>query len=274
MKSGLNPYDIAFLKPAIALLLLSVLLFRTPIKQQKSLISTLRETNFKTVLLHIGICALLGIFTLFLFETIAYEFGNASNVVVVLMAAAAIFALIFGKILLQETISFSAVCGTALAIIGIFVISWSGSGNIWLVMNASLAGLGYGLFSVLVKKYHLRGGIYLTAYLLLFGSLYLAVPFLYHAHPLHISGQTALGLLALAILPTILGFYCTTKALHYLTAGKTQVTELSEPIFAAALAWLFLQEIPGLSFVWGALCIVIGIGLINHLHLTLFSQKK
>lgn len=78
-------------------------------------------------------------------------------------------------------------------------------------------------------------------------------------------------LLALALLPTLLGFYCTTKALHYMSASKVQVTELSEPIFATVLAWLFLQEIPTSSFAVGTIFILIGLLLINNLHRYLFQ---
>lgn len=99
-----------------------------------------------------------------------------------------------------------------------------------MLINASIAGTGYGLFSVLVKRFKLNGGLFLTKYLLLFGSVYLAVPFLINLHSIHFNTDIVLGLIGLAVLPTILGFFCTTKALSYMSAAKVQVTELSEPI--------------------------------------------
>lgn len=99
-----------------------------------------------------------------------------------------------------------------------------------MLINASIAGTGYGLFSVLVKKFKLNGGLFLTKYLLLFGSVYLAVPFLVNLHSITFNSDIILGLIGLAVLPTILGFFCTTKALSYMSAAKVQVTELSEPI--------------------------------------------
>lgn len=105
-----------------------------------------------------------------------------------------------------------------------------------MLINASIAGTGYGLFSVLVKKFKLNGGLFLTKYLLLFGSVYLAVPFLINLHSINFNSDIVLGLIGLAVLPTILGFFCTTKALSYMSAAKVQVTELSEPILQRS--WL------------------------------------
>ncbi len=48
----------------------------------------------------------LGIFSLFFFETIAYNHGAAANVVVVLMASAAISALFFGRFILKKASTF------------------------------------------------------------------------------------------------------------------------------------------------------------------------
>ncbi|MGY6581814.1 EamA family transporter [Klebsiella pneumoniae] len=56
---------------------------------------------------------------------------------------------------------------------------------------------------------------------------------------------------------------CTTKALSYMSAAKVQVTELSEPIFAALMAWVFIHEQPTLSFLYGAIFIISGIFLMN-----------
>ncbi len=48
-----------------------------------------------------------------------------------------------------------------------------------------------------------------------------------------------------------------------MSAAKVQVTELSEPIFAALMAWVFIHEQPTLSFLYGAIFIISGIFLMN-----------
>lgn len=261
MHSGLSPQDIAFLKTVIAFFFLSVFLFKVPVSQKIAFISN--TPSKLSVFVQIAICAFLGIFSLFFFETIAYNHGAAANVVVVLMASAAISALFFGRLVLKENIYIHSIAGTLLAVAGISLISWKGENSLLMLINASIAGTGYGLFSVLIKKFRLNGGLFLTKYLLLFGSVYLAVPFLINFHSISFNTNIILGLIGLAVLPTILGFYCTTKALTYLPAAKVQVTELSEPIFAALMAWVFIHEQPTLSFLYGAIFIISGIFLMN-----------
>lgn len=266
LKNGLNIQDIAFLKTITAFFLLSIFMYKkTFYTQRKEILVSEKNIPIWQLLLQIALCAFLGIFVLFFFETTAYQYGFASNVVVILMASAALSALVFGKILLNDKINASALIGTMFAIIGIFVISWSKGAHYLLVFNAILAGSGYGIFSVLLQKFNLKGGLALTRMLMLFGSIYLLFPFLYHFHNIKWNIIIGINILALALLPTIFGFYCTTKALSYLSASKVQVTELSEPIFAALLAWLFVSEIPSNHFFVGALFIILGIALINQM---------
>lgn len=69
MHSGLNPQDIAFLKTIIAFFFLSVFLFKVPVSQKIAFISS--TPSKLSVFAQIAICAFLGIFSLFFFETIA-----------------------------------------------------------------------------------------------------------------------------------------------------------------------------------------------------------
>ena len=267
INTGLKSNDIAFLKTIIAFVLLSALLSKTPKRMQyQHLITTeFVGSSNKRVMWTVAICAFLGIFTLFVFETKAYEYGNPANVVVVLMAAATISATLFSALLLKEKLLLSTILGILLAVTGIFVISWTSSVNLNLIFFASLAGSGYGLFSVLMQRFGLQGGIYLTKYLLLFGSVFLFIPFIVTFEPINIGYPSVLGLLGLATFPTILGFYCTTSALKYLPASKVQVLELSEPLFAMFFVWLILHEAATMRFWLGAALVIVGILTITHL---------
>lgn len=267
MNTGLKSNDIAFLKTIIAFVLLSALLSKTPKRMQyQHLITTeFVGSSNKRVMWTVAICAFLGIFTLFVFETKAYEYGNPANVVVVLMAAATISATLFSALLLKEKLLLSTILGILLAVTGIFVISWTSSVNLNLIFFASLAGSGYGLFSVLMQRFGLQGGIYLTKYLLLFGSVFLFIPFIVTFEPINIGYPSVLGLLGLATFPTILGFYCTTSALKYLPASKVQVLELSEPLFAMFFVWLILHEAATMRFWVGACLVILGVITITNL---------
>ncbi|QEY26755.1 DMT family transporter [Neisseria zalophi] len=277
IEEGLNIQDIAFFKTFAAFLLLSLMLIRKPFAEQKRSITDTAAYSAGRFWGSVALCAFLGIFVLFFFETAAYRYGNAADVVAVLMASAAVSALVFGRILLGESIAWTALLGTAAAVVGIGIIAWSEGatgGNIRLVGNAALAGTGYGVFSVMVKKTGLKGGLFLTRLLMLFGSLFLLLPFLNMMHPIDWNGKIVLSVLALALLPTVLGFYCTTKALGLMSAANVQVTELSEPLFAAFLAWLVLSEMPSAAFLAGAVCIVAGIVLMNGLYPANFRKFK
>lgn len=275
MNTGLKSNDIAFFKTIIAFVLLSALLSKTPRRvQYQQLITTefvgsshrsSNKPSDKRIMAAVAICAFLGIFTLFVFETKAYEYGNPANVVVILMAAATISATLFGALLLKERLLLNTILGVLLAVTGIFVISWTSSINLSLVFYAALAGSGYGLFSVLMQRFGLQGGIYLTKYLLLFGSVFLFIPFIVTFEPINIGYLSVLGLLGLAIFPTILGFYCTTSALKYLPASKVQVIELSEPLFAMFFVWLILHEVATMRFWLGAGFVILGILMITNL---------
>ena len=273
MEQGLSVQHIAFLKTLTGFVFISILLCRTGFTRQIADISKKKETILP-LLLKVAICAFFGIYTLFFFETTAYQYGNAANVVVVLMASAAVSALILDSILLDERIYISSVVGVGLAVLGIAVISWTGEGSLGLILNAALAGSGYGCFSVLIKKFGLNGGSYLTRILMFFGSIFLFIPSLEGIEDIHWQWSFIPPLLALSLLPTILGFYCTTKALDYLSAAKVQVTELAEPLFAAVLAWMFLNEIPEGRFFVGAILIIAGIVSINGLYRPLLKRVE
>ncbi|UOP05745.1 DMT family transporter [Conchiformibius kuhniae] len=269
LAQGLNAQDIAFLKTAAAGVFLGALFVHKPFSRRQAPLCG-RDKPRRMLWAQVALCAFLGIFTLFYFETAAYAHGHAANVVVVLMASAAVSALLFGRLWLGERITAAALAGTGAAVVGIALISWTGGGSAALSANAAVAGTGYGAFSVLVKKFGLNGGLRLTCAVMLLGALFLLPPFVQTMHPIHWNTNIIAALLGLALLPTILGFYCTTKALNCMSAAKVQVAELSEPLFAAAFAWLLLHETPNGGFWAGAAAIVSGIALMNGI----FQGKK
>ena len=74
LENGLNIQDIAFLKTITAFSLLSIFIYRRALHTQKKEILVV-EKNIPTwiILLQIALCAFLGIFVLFFFETKAYQ---------------------------------------------------------------------------------------------------------------------------------------------------------------------------------------------------------
>jgi DME family drug/metabolite transporter len=118
--------------------------------------------------------------------------------------------------------------GALLAIVGIAVIfgadlhqGFTFQGAVF----AAIAGYGYGAFSVAMKQTGASGGLLFTRQLLFFGALYLPVPAAADGFAIGPLSLIAIAsILALAMLPTILGFFCTTKAIEYLKPSQVQAS--------------------------------------------------
>ncbi|PTR19820.1 MULTISPECIES: DMT family transporter [unclassified Pseudomonas] len=257
MSNGFTASSVAVIKTLLGCLLLSILLLFL-----KRPASTAKWTQA-------AICAFLGIFVLFHFETSAYRHYAAAGVVVVLMASASISSIILGRIFLKDAITANATVGAALAIAGIAVIFGADLQQGFTLQGAalaSMAGCGYGAFSVAMKRMGVSGGLHLTRQLLFFGSLYLLMPAAADGFVIgELSPLAIAALLALAALPTILGFFCTTKAIEYLKPSQVQALELTEPLFAALLAFVALHEVPRESLYAGAALIIVGLCFSNEL---------
>ena len=260
ISAGLTTSAIAFYKTAVAVIVVSfvlLLLKHAP-----------RWTGCRAQWWQAAVCSMLGIFMLFFFETRAYQHTDAATAVVVLMASAALSAIVLGRFFLGDCIDRNMLLGAVLAIIGMAVIfqkNLTTELNSLGVLYAGLAGLGSGAFSVCMKKMKAKGGLLFTRQLLVFGALYLAVPAINEqALSITLSVDSAIILLLLAIFPTLLGFFCTTKAIELLKPSQVQTIELSEPLFAGVFAFIVMGEVPGISTVYGGVLIVLGLLFSNH----------
>ncbi|PYC20620.1 DMT family transporter [Pseudomonas mosselii] len=257
MNSGFSSSSIALIKTVLGCLLLSALLMflKRPVHTAKWLPA--------------AVCAFLGIFVLFHFETLAYSHYAAAGVVVILMASASISSILLGRIILKDPITANATVGAGLTIAGIAVIFGADLEQGFTLQGAVLAsigGCGYGAFSVAMKRMGVSGGLHFTRQLLFFGSLYLLMPAATDGFIIaELSMAAVIALLALAALPTILGFFCTTKAIEYLKPSQVQALELTEPLFAALLAFLILNEVPRDTLYLGAGLILSGLCFSNEL---------
>ncbi|GAB0067396.1 EamA family transporter [Pseudomonas syringae] len=257
MSNGFTSSSVAVIKTILGCILLSIVL------------RFLKRPTSAAKWSQAAICAFLGIFVLFHFETSAYRHYAAAGVVVVLMASASISSIILGRLLLKDAITANVTVGAALAISGIAVIFGADLQQGFTLEGAalaSIAGCGYGAFSVAMKKMGVSGGLHFTRQLLFFGSLYLLMPAAADGFVIgELSSMAIAALLALAALPTILGFFCTTKAIEYLKPSQVQALELTEPLFAALLAFVALNEVPRESLYPGAALIIAGLCFSNEL---------
>ncbi|WP_338443465.1 DMT family transporter [Bacillus spizizenii] len=253
--SNLTSAAISFYKCLFAFLFISIAaLFHKGIQKE------IRELRVRSK--QLIICSFLGIFILYYFETAAYQYDQVSIVVFILLGTSALTTFLCGAVFLREKKNMFQMVGLVLLIAGLlFMHMGEGTMNFHFSIGtllAIIAGMGYGLFLVATKKFDLKSGLALVWYFTLFGSIYLFFPFVAegfvlpqaHAYP---------SLIALALLPTIGGFYCTTKALNYLKANQVQFYELTEPIFATLFAFILLKEMIK-GFEWlGAILILLAI---------------
>lgn len=253
-ETNLTPAGVSFYKCLIAFLVISV--FSGFSSRLRNHIKQLRSKWPK-----LALCSFLGIFVLYFFETTAYKFELVPIVVFVLLGSSAVATFVFSSFYLSERKSWRQYLGFMLLIIGVGIMFLYGGYDFTLSLGlllAAIAGVGYGLFLVVTKKFEIIGDLSFIWYLVGFGSIFLFVPFSLEGPTIPSIGAIPM-LLILAVLPTIGGFYCTTKALNYIDASKVQLFELTEPVFASVFAFVFLGEfIKGSDWV-GAILILLAI---------------
>ena len=247
-QAGLSSSEVAFYKCLIGLfIVLAVIVFSGKIKHAVQFIKSKWIVGL--------VCAFLGFFILYHFETKAYTTTNVSTVVFVLFGSATVFSFLLSAIAEKRMLSFNELITIVLSLCGLYLIFAQG-GEINMALNeglicAIIAGLGYGGFLFLSRKLNFGAGIPQMFTLLFFGSIYLFIPF---DKAVDISSLTLWSialLVLLAILPTIGGFWCTTKALTLTSSQSVQLIELSEPVFAILFSLLILGQQPTLAQVAG-----------------------
>jgi len=241
--------DIAFAKCLVAFILVGICIFATGAWKKI-------DWNWEFIA-QVALCSLFGICGMYAFETIAYKNVVAPVVVLCLMGASTITTLLVGHFWLKERLTLVTLFCLALILIGLFLMLPSNAhidhylGLFWGI----LSGVCYGMFLLLAKRFDFPSNIVSIWLLVGFGMIYL-LPLTSNSHTLLLDTAMLPYLIPLAIFPTVLGFYCTTKALTYISASKVQLFEVSEPIFSGILAYIVLQElISGRGYI-GAVIII------------------
>ncbi len=239
---GLPTYSVSFYKCLLAFIIISgVVFFTSKIKQWMIYL----KNNLKKII----ICAFLGFFVLYFFETVAYKYIKVPFVVFLLLGVATITTFILKAFLNTKFLKFGEILSCTLsctfALIGLillFDVSDFYEQSIFGVICAVITGMGYGCFLTFSSRFKIGSGLIVVNSLMLFGCIYLLIPFMiYGVQGIH--NLTSLGfIIALAIFPTIGEFWCTTKALSILSGEPVQLLELTEPIFSIIMAWLILSQ--------------------------------
>lgn len=133
------------------------------------------------------------------------------------------------------------------------------------LMFSLLAGASTAVYIVAGKrvltKYDVRTALF---YSFLFGSLALNVLRYIELGPgLNTSMEIMLVIVAIAVVPTLLGYGVLTYSLRLIEAGRAAITSSIEPAISIYLAYLFLHETPNLTQLAGSVLVIIGALLIG-----------
>ncbi|ANB91961.1 membrane protein [Moraxella ovis] len=249
---GLSPTALAFWKCFVAFLLIALIGFGNgQIKQE---IIHHSKYWYKFALL-----GFLGIFCLYFFETWAFYHASIPLVSFLTYAAGGV-TLLLSVFFLGERLNIYKIIAFFSIIFGVsclFLFNNDVYGSYLGFVLALLGGLGYALFIFVSKVLKVGGGIAQLFWLFAFGSVYLFIPYSWDLYlP---NGMAWLMIFCLVLLPTIGGFYLTTKAVEYGEASKVQIIETSDPLFATLLALIIFGDVLSLVGYIGALFIFVGI---------------
>jgi drug/metabolite transporter (DMT)-like permease len=257
MSYGLHPITVVFYKCLMGVIMITIWLICS--KQVKSWLEYL-----KRYYLRIAICTFCGFFMACYLETNAYNYIKVPVAVFLLLGSATITTFILSSILNQQKIKNYQIFSCVVALFGLWLIFQShdihvNHSSLIGILSAVFAGIGYGMFLSFSSKFKIGSGLIVLNSMLLFGTLYLYVPFLYQGAQKIPDMHSFLLISALTILPTIGGLWCTMRALVLLKSDTVQLIELSEPLFALIFSYALLQQqLTYLQF-FGGICIIIAI---------------
>ena len=199
---------------------------------------------------------------------------------VVLVTTTPLFVAALSPMLLREPLSRIAMIGLVVAFIGIMIVALNESCEVaaWRLsctsMNSFLTGdalqgnvlalagaLSAAIYVIIGRK--LRSKLSLLSYIFIvygMAAVVLVAAMIYAGISLfNYSPQTYLWVLLLALIPQLIGHTTFNWALGYLSAAFVSITLLGEPIGSTILAYLILNEVPGILEIAGGLLILSGI---------------
>jgi drug/metabolite transporter (DMT)-like permease len=199
-----------------------------------------------------------------------YMSASAASLII---ATIPIFTVFFAMIGLKETITKKIAMGIPISLIGVVVISFTGSSGdpfevkylsaAFAVLVSALVGAGY---TIIGKKMLQRySPLSLTVYAFLFGSLGL-LPF---CSPSLITEAAAMSwkgwgtVLFLAVLPTVVGYVLWYVVLEVKTASEISVFLYFIPVLSTIISFFLFHEPITVLFIVGGALVILGLLIVN-----------
>lgn len=199
----------------------------------------------------------------------ALEFTTVATAITVLYTYPAMV-VVLAFIVYREPIVRLKIAALLLCFFGVVLVA-SGSSSAGLtsdprgLMFSLLAGGSTAVYIVAGKhvltRYDAKTVLF---YSFLFGSLALNVLRYVELGPgLNVNTEIMLVIVAIAVVPTLLGYGVLTYSLQLIEAGRAAIASSIEPAVAIYLAYLFLRETPTLIQLTGSVLVIIGALLIG-----------
>lgn len=190
----------------------------------------------------------------------------------ILIATTPLWTLLISVLAGKERLAPLALAGSLVAFAGVALVVFFGRGHVELtfarkalvILIAPVAWAIYSIYSRPLIQRH--GGLVTTGLTLSIGALtLLPLGLWWGTEPLQALRPVHWAWLAfLAILSTILGYAIWNEALKHRTASQVTVYVYFNPVVAAAVGFLFLNERLTGWFVAGSILVMAGVVLVNH----------
>lgn len=193
--------------------------------------------------------------------------GSSAAVSAVLFSCNPVFVSVFASIFDREKPNAGKIVALALGVVGTVLISFNKMSldpqNLVSPALAVLSALVFGLYTVLGKKISARtGSLRMNAYAFTTGSLILLAFLLLTKRPVIAFDPSATPwVLYLSVFVTGLAYLAYFKGLGLAGAGKGSLVFFLKPVFATALAMIFLGETVNVPVILGVALILLGIGV-------------
>ncbi len=218
---------------------------------------------------------LLGCFNILIImgaHALCIKYARASTAAV-LISANPLATNFFSWLLLKETMSIKRISALLTGLAGIILLTWKADSAVDTPLGIGMgifAMTGFGLYTVISKKFVQRHGSIIVLVISTLPALALYIPVLYFTDSGFLPVAAAWpGILGAGIIGTGLGYLTFMKALEFLPAGKASYLFFFKPPVAILMAWFFLGETISLQASIGIFLIMSGI-----ITETLFNSAK
>lgn len=185
----------------------------------------------------------------------------------VIVAMGPMFILAGSSLAGHERLSTAKIAGMAVAAAGVVVMQFgravSGSPSLRGDVVMLVSVIIFAAYSVLGKKVAAEfGSITVNTFAFIGGALVLAPSTLWQAWHFgidRVSGTAWMGVVYMALFPSIAGYLIYSYALRHLPASRVSSVTYLQPVVATTLAVVFLREIPAPTFAAGAGLVLTGV---------------